>query len=913
MSLVDKVFGSYSKKELKRIRPTVDKILSLEEKYKGFSETELKNQTNVLKERLAAGESLDDILVDAFAVCREAATRVLNMRHFEVQLIGGIILHQGRIAEMKTGQGKTLVATLPVYLNALTGEGVHVVTVNDYLAKRDSDLMGKVYRYLGLSVGVILNGMSNDERRAAYACDVTYATNNEIGFDYLRDNMCIYKEQQVQRPFNFAIVDEVDSILIDEARTPLIISGPGEKSTDLYVHANNLVKNLKMYKVRELDDKEEHDDVDGDYIVDEKAKTAVLTPLGVKKAEEFFGISNLMDGENITLLHHVNQAIKAHGVMQKDIDYVVKDGEVLIVDEFTGRVMFGRRYNEGLHQAIEAKENVKIANESKTLANITFQNLFRIYKKLSGMTGTGMTEEGEFREIYKLDVVEIPPNKPEIRKDYNDVIYRTEQAKFRAVINQVIESHEKGQPVLVGTVSIDKSEILSDMLSEQGIDHYVLNAKYHEQEARIVAQAGKKGAVTIATNMAGRGTDIILGGNAEYMAKEEMRERGYYEDLINEAVGFADTDDKEILEARETFNTLMQEHKKVISEEAEQVRAAGGLFIIGTERHESRRIDNQLRGRAGRQGDPGESRFYLSLEDNLMRLYGGERVDKIMRMLKVDDDLPIKSKMLTKRIESAQAKVEAQNFAIRKSVLKFDDVMNSQREIIYKERKKVLDGQNMRDHVIKMINSAITDTVDIYIADTDNHEHWNIAGLRDYFMNYILDEGDLSYSTSQLAELKKKDLVDIIYKKAMNIYEQKEKMIGEERMRELERVVILRTVDSKWTAHIDDMEELRRGIYLRSYAQKDPVIEYTIEGFGIFDAMVSSIKEDVARLVLTIRIRTEEEIKREEVNKIPVPIKYKESPAGEERKPIKNENKVGRNDPCPCGSGKKYKNCCGRN
>lgn len=912
MSLVDKIFGSYSQKEVKRVRPIVNKILSLEEKYKGLSEAELKNQTNVLKERLNKGETLNDLLVDAFAVCREAASRVLNMRHFEVQLIGGVILHQGRIAEMKTGQGKTLLATLPVYLNALTGKGVHVVTANDYLAKRDSDLMGKVYRYLGLTVGVVLNGMSNDERRAAYACDVTYATNNEIGFDYLRDNMCIYKEQQVQRPFNFAIVDEVDSILIDEARTPLIISGPGEKSTDLYVYANDFAKKLKMYKVRELDDKEEHDDVDGDYIVDEKAKTATLTPSGVKKAEEFFNVSNLMDGENITLLHHINQAIKAYGVMQEDIDYVVKNEEVLIVDEFTGRAMPGRRYNDGLHQAIEAKENVKIANESKTLASITFQNLFRIYNKLSGMTGTGLTEEAEFREIYKLDVVEIPPNRPVIRKDYNDVVYRTELAKFRAVIDQIVKCHEKGQPVLVGTVSIDKSEILSKMLSEQGIDHYVLNAKYHEQEAMIVAQAGKKGAVTIATNMAGRGTDILLGGNAEYMAKEEMRRRGYYEDLINEAVGFADTDDKEILEARETFNKLNREYKEAIAGDADEVKAAGGLFIIGTERHESRRIDNQLRGRSGRQGDPGESRFYLSLEDNLMRLYGGERIDKLMRMLKVDDDLPIKSKMLTKRIEGAQAKVEAQNFASRKSVLKFDDVMNSQREIIYKERRKVLDGQDMRNHVVKMINSAIADTVDLYIADTDSHEHWNIAGLRDYFMNYILDENDLAYSATQLAEMKKQDLVDVIFKKAMNIYEQKEKMIGEERMRELERVVVLRTVDSKWTAHIDDMEELRRGIYLRSYAQKDPVIEYTIEGFAMFDAMVSSIKEDVSRLVLTIRIRTEEEIKREEVNKIPVPIKYKESSAGEKIMPIRNEKKVGRNDPCPCGSGKKYKNCCGK-
>ncbi len=911
MSLVDKVFGSYSKKEIKRIKPTLKKILGMEEKYKKFSEAELKSQTKLFKKRLADGESLDDILPEVFAVCREAATRVLGLRHFEVQLMAGIILHQGRIAEMMTGQGKTLVATLPVYLNALTGKGVHVITVNDYLAKRDSDLMGKVYRYLGLSVGVILNGMDNDERRKAYSCDVTYATNNEVGFDYLRDNMCIYKEQKVQRPFNFCIVDEVDSVLIDEARTPLIISGPGEKSTDMYVHADNFVKTLKMYKVRELDDKEEHDDVDGDYIVDEKGKTATLNPSGVKKAEEYFNVKNLMDAENITLLHHINQAIKAHGVMQKDTDYVVKDGEVLIVDEFTGRIMFGRRYNEGLHQALEAKEGVDIASESKTLASITFQNLFRIYKKLSGMTGTALTEEGEFREIYKLDVVEIPPNKPVIRKDHDYVIYRTERAKFRAVIDQIVESHKKGQPVLVGTVSIDKSERLSALLTEKGIQHTVLNAKHHEREAHIIAQAGKKGAVTIATNMAGRGTDIILGGNAEYMAREEMRKRGYYEDLINEATAYGDTDDREILEARETFKSLHSEYKKIISEKAEEVKAAGGLFIIGTERHESRRIDNQLRGRSGRQGDPGESRFYLSLEDNLMRLYGGARIDKMMKFLKVDEDMPIKSRMLTNVIDNAQAKVEAQNFAIRKSVLKFDDVMNSQREIIYKERGQVLEGKDMRNSTVHMMTEAIAEVVDIYIPDHVSYEHWNLEGLRDYF-SYILDENDLKYSKDDLAGVKKQELIEAITKKAMSIYEQKEKMVGQERMRELERVVILRTVDSKWTNHIDNMEELRRGIYLRSYAQKDPVIEYRIEGFAMFDAMVSSIKEEVTRLILTIHIRTEQEIKREEVNKIPVPVKYKESAAGQERRPIRNLHNVGRNDPCPCGSGKKYKHCCGK-
>ncbi|MDE5853174.1 MAG: preprotein translocase subunit SecA [Oscillospiraceae bacterium] len=911
MNVVDKIFGSYSKKELKRIKPIADKVIALEDKYKKMSESELKDQTRILKERLAAGETTDDILTDAFAVCREAADRVLNMRHFKVQIIGGIVLHQGRIAEMKTGEGKTLVATLPAYLNGLTGKGVHIVTVNDYLAKRDSEWMGKVYRYLGLSVGVIVNGLDNDSRRKAYACDITYGTNNEIGFDYLRDNMCIYKEQQVQRPFHFGIVDEVDSILIDEARTPLIISGPGDKSTDLYIFANNFAKTLKMYKVTELDDKEEHDDVDGDYIVDEKAKTATLTPKGVKKAEAYFNVENLMNGDNITLLHHINQAIKAYGVMHRDTDYVVKDGEVLIVDEFTGRLMFGRRYNEGLHQAIEAKENVNVANESKTLATITFQNLFRIYPKLSGMTGTAMTEEGEFREIYKLDVVEIPTNNPVIRKDHHDVVYKTEQGKFRAVIDQIVQSHEKGQPVLVGTISIEKSELISKMLTEKGIEHSVLNAKYHDKEARIVAQAGKKGAVTIATNMAGRGTDIVLGGNAEYMAKEEMRKNGIHEELIDKATAYGDTDDKEIIDARKMFAELNNKYKKIIADEAKEVKEAGGLFIIGTERHESRRIDNQLRGRSGRQGDPGESRFYLSLEDDLMRLFGGDRINNLMTALKVDEDTPIQNRMLTKAIENAQAKVEGRNFGIRKNVLKFDDVMNSQREIIYKQRGQVLNGENMRHYVVQMIEDCIEEIVDMYIANTDVHDDWNIVGLKDYFVNYVISEDDLVYTTNELSEIQKDNIKDLILSKAMNIYEEKEKIVGEERMRELERVVILRTVDTKWTSHIDDMEELKKGIYLRAYAQKDPVIEYRIEGFDMFDAMVSSIKEDVMRLMLTVRIRTEEEIKREEVNKIPVPIKHKEDKTKTPNKTIKHTNKVGRNDPCPCGSGKKYKKCCG--
>ena len=911
MSIIDKIIGSYSKKELKRIKPLVNQVLSLEEKYHEMSDAELREQTDILKTRLAANETTDQILPYAFAVCREAADRVLGMKHFPVQIIGGIVLHQGRIAEMKTGEGKTLVATLPSYLNGLTGKGVHIVTVNDYLAKRDSEWMGKVHRYLGLTVGLITHNMDNDQRRAAYACDITYGTNNELGFDYLRDNMCIYKNQQVQRPFNFAIVDEVDSILVDEARTPLIISGQGDKSTDLYVHANNFAKTLKMYKVVELDDKEEHDDVDGDYIVDEKAKTATLTPIGVKKAEAYFNVKNLMEGDNLTLLHHINQAIRAHGIMHRDTDYVVKDGEVLIVDEFTGRLMFGRRYNEGLHQAIEAKENVKVERESKTMATITFQNFFRIYPKLSGMTGTAMTEESEFREIYKLDVVEIPTNNPVIRNDHPDVVYKTEEAKFKAVIEQIAECNEKGQPVLVGTISIEKSELLSKMLKERGIKHQVLNAKYHEKEAKIVAQAGKKGAVTIATNMAGRGTDIMLGGNPEYMALDEMRRGGAYEELIEEATAYGETDDQEILDARQNFRELNAKYKEQIASEAEEVREAGGLFIIGTERHDSRRIDNQLRGRSGRQGDPGESRFYLSLEDDLMRLFGGDKITKLMDTLKVDENVPIQNRILTNSIENAQHKVEGRNFGIRKSVLKFDDVMNSQREIIYEQRSMVLAGKDLREYIVNMIRDMVSDIVNMYIPDTDVHDDWNIEGLRDYFINYILKEDDLQYNTHQLADLQKDDLKKYISDKALELYEIKEKLIGEERMRELERVVLLKIVDTKWTNHIDAMDELRRGIYLRSYGQRDPVIEYRIEGFDMFDAMVASIKEDTVRLILTMRVRTEGEIKREQTLKVSTSKGANET--GEKIQPIRKLHRIGRNDPCPCGSGKKYKKCCGMN
>ena len=910
MGLIKKLFGSYSERELKRVYPIQQKVLALEETYKAKSDAELKAVTPALKERLANGETLDDILPDAFAVCREASDRVLGMRHFPVQVIGGIILHQGRISEMRTGEGKTLVATLPAYLNALTGKGVHIVTVNDYLAKRDSEWMGKVYRFLGLSVGLIIHGLDTQQRRDAYACDITYGTNNEFGFDYLRDNMVIYKRDKVQRGHNYAIVDEVDSILIDEARTPLIISGQGDKSTDLYERADRFARTLKCYRVAETDSKEEHDDVDGDYIVDEKAKTVTLTASGVTKAEEYFGVENLTDGDNMQLQHHINQAIRAHGIMQRDVDYVVKDGEVIIVDEYTGRLMLGRRYNEGLHQAIEAKEGVKVERESKTLATVTFQNFFRMYDKLAGMTGTAMTEADEFMEIYKLDVIEIPTNKPVQRVDHHDVVYKTEKAKFNAVIENIVECHEKGQPVLVGTISIEKSELLSGMLKRRGIKHEVLNAKYHEKEAEIVAQAGQYGAVTIATNMAGRGTDIMLGGNAEYMAKAQLRKAGYDDEVISEATGFADTDDEQVSEARQMFRELMDQYRAEISVEAEKVRAAGGLFIIGTERHESRRIDNQLRGRAGRQGDPGETRFYMSLEDDLMRLFGGERIQNMMNMIGADDDMPIEAKILTNSIESAQAKVEARNFGIRKNVLQFDDVMNRQREIIYSQRDKVLDGEDISGIIKNMVKETIDSTVDRYLVDKEVHDNWNLEGLRDYFLGWLTTQEDLRYTTEQLGEVTDQQIKDMLNDRAEKIYAAREAQFTPPITREIERVVLLRNVDMKWMQHIDDMEELKRGMHLRGYAQKDPVVEYRIEGFDMFDAMIESIREDTVKMMFTIRLRTNEEPKREQVAK-PAQESRGESDGTLENRP-RTVKKVGRNDPCPCGSGKKYKKCCGR-
>ena len=910
MRLIKKLFGSYSERELKRVYPIQQKVLALEETYKAKSDAELKAVTPALKERLANGETLDDILPDAFAVCREASDRVLGMRHFPVQVIGGIILHQGRISEMRTGEGKTLVATLPAYLNALTGKGVHIVTVNDYLAKRDSEWMGKVYRFLGLSVGLIIHGLDTQQRRDAYACDITYGTNNEFGFDYLRDNMVIYKRDKVQRGHNYAIVDEVDSILIDEARTPLIISGQGDKSTDLYERADRFARTLKCYRVAETDSKEEHDDVDGDYIVDEKAKTVTLTASGVTKAEEYFGVENLTDGDNMQLQHHINQAIRAHGIMQRDVDYVVKDGEVIIVDEYTGRLMLGRRYNEGLHQAIEAKEGVKVERESKTLATVTFQNFFRMYDKLAGMTGTAMTEADEFMEIYKLDVIEIPTNKPVQRVDHHDVVYKTEKAKFNAVIENIVECHEKGQPVLVGTISIEKSELLSGMLKRRGIRHEVLNAKYHEKEAEIVAQAGQYGAVTIATNMAGRGTDIMLGGNAEYMAKAQLRKAGYDDEVISEATGFADTDDEQVSEARQMFRELMDQYRAEISVEAEKVRAAGGLFIIGTERHESRRIDNQLRGRAGRQGDPGETRFFMSLEDDLMRLFGGERIQNMMNMIGADDDMPIEAKILTNSIESAQAKVEARNFGIRKNVLQFDDVMNRQREIIYSQRDKVLDGEDISGIIKNMIKETIDSTVDRYLVDKEVHDNWNLEGLRDYFLGWLTTQEDLRYTTEQLGEVTDQQIKDMLNDRAEKIYAAREAQFTPPITREIERVVLLRNVDMKWMQHIDDMEELKRGMHLRGYAQKDPVVEYRIEGFDMFDAMIESIREDTVKMMFTIRLRTNEEPKREQVAK-PAQESRGESDGTLENRP-RTVKKVGRNDPCPCGSGKKYKKCCGR-
>ncbi len=906
MGLFKSLFGTYSSKELRRIEPIKQAVLDLADKYSAMSESELKAQTGILKDRLAAGETLDQILPDAFAVCREASTRVIGIRHYPVQIIGGIVLHQGRIAEMKTGEGKTFVAALPSYLNGLTGRGVHIVTVNDYLAKRDSELMAKVHRYLGLTVGLITHDMDNDARRAAYACDITYATNNELGFDYLRDNMCIYKKDKVQRAPYFAVVDEVDSILIDEARTPLIISGHGDKSTDLYEKADKFAKTLTMNKVAELDDKEDYEgNFDGDYLIDEKAKTCNLLPAGVAKAEKYFGIENLMDPENTTLLHHINQAIRANGIMKLDVDYVIKDGEIVIVDEFTGRLMFGRRYNDGLHQAIEAKEGVKVNRESKTLATITFQNFFRLYEKLSGMTGTAMTEEAEFRQIYSLDVIEIPTNKPVIRIDNHDQIYKNERGKFKAVCDQVEECHKKGQPVLVGTVTIEKSELLSKLLKARGIKHQVLNAKNHEREAEIVAQAGKKGAVTIATNMAGRGTDIKLGGNSEFLAIHEMRRQEYSEELIQEATGYAETDNEEILEARNKYQELIKKFDQQIKPEAEEVRAAGGLFIIGTERHESRRIDNQLRGRAGRQGDPGESRFYISLEDDLMRLFGGDRVQKFMESMNFDEDTPIEASFLSSAIESAQKKIEGRNFSIRKNVLDFDDVMSQQRTTIYSQRSKVLDGEDVSRNIQDMMDKSIEEAVDMYCSDTVA-ENWNLDGLRSHFMNLYVMDSDLRYTTDELNSISKKDIVEFLKDRAHLIYKTREADMGSEAMREVERVCLLKTVDRHWMDHIDAMEELKRGIYLRSYGQKDPVVEYRFEGFAMFDEMIAAIREETVRLVLTVPVRVQRPIQREQVMQ-------PDAPNAGSQTPYKNKGeKVGRNDPCPCGSGKKYKNCCGK-
>lgn len=909
MGMFDGLFGSYSKRELAKIEPIKNKVLALEDDYAAMSEETLKAQTNVFKERIANGETVDDILPEALATVREAAWRVLGKKPYPVQIIGAIVLTQGRIAEMKTGEGKTLVACCAAYLNALPGKGVHVVTVNDYLAKYQSEEMGKVFRYLGLTIGCILHELNNDQRREAYNCDITYGTNNEFGFDYLRDNMVIYMKEKVQRGHAFAIVDEVDSILIDEARTPLIISGRGDKSTELYTKADKFAKTLKPYTVVEMDDKvdQEENSENCDYIIDEKAKTATITRQGVKKAEKYFGVENLFDAENSTLLHHINQALKANGCMKNDIDYVVKDGEVIIVDEFTGRLMMGRRFNDGLHQAIEAKEGVKVAHESKTLASITFQNYFRLYNKLSGMTGTAITEQEEFKEIYKLDVVEIPTNRPVQRIDHPDVIFKTENGKFKAAIRQIEECHAKGQPVLVGTISIEKSEKLSAMLKRAGIKHNVLNAKQHEKEAEIVAQAGQFGAVTIATNMAGRGTDIILGGNAEFLAKADMKKRGMEEEVISEAVSYADTQDETILEARKVYRELYAKYDAEVKEKAEKVKEAGGLYILGTERHESRRIDNQLRGRAGRQGDVGESRFFLSLEDDLMRLFGGDRITAMMDTLKVEEDMPIEAKMLTKIIESSQKKVEGRNFAIRKNVLNYDDVMSAQREIIYSQREKVLSGEDIHEYTLKMISDMISETVDQYLIDDNVHDDWNLAGLRDRFMGLFTVTDDFRYTTEELANVTKDQIKEKLTTRALDFYKTKEEKIGSEVLRELERVILLKVVDIKWMAHIDDMEELRKGIVLRSYGQKNPVVEYRFEGFEMFDAMVESIREETIRLLFTIQVNNGQAPQRERVAE-PTQTSGDGSLANT---PKKAGKKIGRNDPCPCGSGKKYKNCCG--
>ena len=908
MSLMKKLFGDYSSRELKSIYPIVDKIDALADEYKAMSDAQLKAKTQEFKDRLANGETLDDILPEAFATVREAADRVLGMRPYRVQLVGGIVLHQGRIAEMKTGEGKTLVATLPAYLNALTGRGVHIVTVNDYLAKRDSEWMGKVHRFLGLKVGLIVHGLNTKERQAAYAADITYGTNNEMGFDYLRDNMCIYASELVQRGHAFAIVDEVDSILIDEARTPLIISGQGDKSTQLYDMAEMFVSRLTKQVVVQMDNKEEEaPDIDADYIVDEKAKTATLTARGIAKAEEFFHVDNLADPSNGTLSHHINQAIKAHGVMKKDIDYVVKDGEVIIVDEFTGRLMFGRRYSNGLHQAIEAKEHVTVASENKTLATITFQNYFRLYDKLSGMTGTAMTEQEEFATIYNLDIVEIPTNKPNQRHDHHDVVYKTEAGKFRAVIAQIKECHEKGQPVLVGTVSIEKNELLSALLSREGIQHNLLNAKNHEKEAEIVAQAGKYGAVTVATNIAGRGTDIMLGGNAEYLARADLVKAGYEEDVITDATGYAETDDEDILAARKLYAEKLQAHKAQIADEAEKVRAAGGLFIIGTERHESRRIDNQLRGRAGRQGDPGETRFYISLEDDLMRLFGGERIQNMMEKFDLDEDTPIENKMLTKAIENAQTTVESRNFQSRKSVLEYDDVMNKQREIIYDQRKQVLDGKDLKETVLNMMHTAISNHVAMAFGEKPALD---MAGYREMMRSMdglYFPQGTIVLTEEEVAEKSEQDFVELFTDAAAKTYEAKETEITAPIMRELERVIMLRVVDEYWMDHIDAMDDLKQGIRLRAYGNTDPVIAYKQESLTMFEEMVAAIQDETVRRLFSVRLKKDEEVKRERVAKGMV-----ENVGGDgttpKKQPVKSV-KIGRNDPCPCGSGLKWKKC----
>ena len=909
MGLFTKVFGTYSQRELKSIYPIVDKITALEEDYKKLTDAQLQAKTPEFKERLANGETLDDILPEAFATVREAADRVLGMRPYPVQLVGGIVLHQGRIAEMKTGEGKTLVATLPAYLNALTGEGVHIVTVNDYLAKRDSEWMGKVHRFLGLTVGLIIHDMKKEERQKAYAADITYGTNNEMGFDYLRDNMALYASEQVQRGHAFAIVDEVDSILIDEARTPLIISGMGEKSTQLYDMAEMFAARLKKFVVVETDDKEEEaTDIDADYVVDEKSKSCTLTARGIKKAEEFFHLDNLSDPENSTIAHHINQAIKAHGIMKRDVDYVVKDGEVVIVDEFTGRLMFGRRYSEGLHQAIEAKEHLSVQRESKTLATITFQNYFRLYRKLSGMTGTALTEEEEFATIYALDIIEIPTNRPIARIDNEDAVYKTENGKYHAVIRQVKECHAKGQPVLVGTVSIEKNELLGKLLTREGIKHNLLNAKNHEKEAEIVAQAGKFGAVTVATNMAGRGTDIMLGGNAEYLAKTDLRKAGMSDELIAEATGYAETDNQEILDARKLFADKLAQHKAEIAGEAEKVRAAGGLFIIGTERHDSRRIDNQLRGRAGRQGDPGETRFYISLEDDLMRLFGGDRIQNMMEKFDLDEDTPIENKMLTRAIENAQTTVESRNFQSRKSVLEYDDVMNKQREIIYAQRRQVLDGMDIKETVLNMMHTSVSNHVALAFGESQHLDaaryHEMLSGMEGIYFA----KGAVEFSDEEIPSKTQEDFDEAFIAAAEKTYEAKEQEITAPIMRELERVIMLRVVDEYWMDHIDAMDDLKQGVRLQGYGNNNPVDVYKRESLEMFEEMVSAIQDETVRRLYSVRLKKDEEVKRERVAKATV-----ENVGGDgttpKKQPVKKVVKIGRNDPCPCGSGLKWKKC----